>query len=139
MADRTPTKRYSLETSVSVCRTCNGNIVVKNHPLDLFGQKAVEEGIVRDLEKFCGFKIAFKDGFPARICRACYVKVTKFQDFVKVAVHSRLQQDSVLRSKRGKSVVDSPSSSSSPGSRREKKKSKVSWFRDVYVLNKYLR
>ena len=53
-----------------------------------------------------------------------------------MAIHSRVQQDSVLRSKRGKSLVDSPASSSSPSSGREKTKSKVSWFRDVYVLNK---
>ena len=65
MADRTPTKRYSLETSV--CRNCNGNIVLKNHPLDLFGKQAAKEGILRDLEKFCGFKITFEDCFPARI------------------------------------------------------------------------
>ena len=52
-----------------------------------------------------------------------------------MAIHYRIQQDSVLRSKRGKSLVDSPVSSSSPSSRREKTKSKVSRFRDVYVLN----
>ena len=69
MADRTPSKRYSLETSV--CRNCNGNIVLKNHPLDLFEKKAAKEGILRDLEKFCGFKITFEDCFPARKYRAC--------------------------------------------------------------------
>ena len=52
-----------------------------------------------------------------------------------MAIHYRIQQDSVLRSKRGNSLVDSPVSSSSPSSRREKTKSKVSRFRDVYVLN----
>ena len=138
MADRTPTKRYSLETSV--CRNCNGNIVLKKHPLDLFWKKVAKEGILRDLEKFCGFKITFEDCFPARnisLYRQCTepVKVTKFQEFVKMAIHSRVQRDSALRSKRGKSLVDSPASSSSPSSGREKTKSKVSWFRDVYVLN----
>ena len=50
-------------------RTYNGNIVLKNRPLDLFGKKAAKEGIVGDLEKLCGFKITFED---ARICRACH-------------------------------------------------------------------
>ena len=31
-----------------VCSTCNGNITSNNHPLDLFGEKAIREGIVRD-------------------------------------------------------------------------------------------
>ena len=63
MADSTPTKRYLMP----VCRTSNQNIMAKNHPLDLFGPKATNEGIFRDLEKFCSIKIAFDDGFPLRI------------------------------------------------------------------------
>ena len=62
---------------------CNGNIVLKNHPLDLFGKKAAEEGILRDLEKFCGFKITLEDCFPRENIEP--VKVTKFQEFVKMA------------------------------------------------------
>ena len=38
---------------------------------------------------------------------------------------SNAQQESVVRAKRGKSVGDSPTSATSPGSKREKKKSKV--------------
>ena len=135
MADcRTPTKRYS-KVENSVCRTCNGNIILKNHPLDLFGVKVTEEGIVSDLEKFCGFKITCADGFPSRICRACYVKVTKFQEFVKMVVQSKTQQESVIRSKRAKSFEDSPTSASSPSSRREKKKTKVRPTRHYALFN----
>ena len=32
----------------SVCRTCNKYIISNNHPLDLFGEKTIREGIVRD-------------------------------------------------------------------------------------------
>lgn len=125
MADSgTPTKRFSCVNNL-VCRTCNGNIILKNHPLDLFGVKAVEEGIVRDLEKITGLKITFDDGLPSRLRRTCYVKIVKIQDFVKLIFESKAQQESVIRAKRGKSVGDSPSSASSPGSKREKKKSKV--------------
>ena len=85
MADsgRTPTKRYS-KVEYSVCRTCNANIIFKNHLLDLFGIKSTEEGIVSTLKKFCGLKITQGDGFPTRICRSCYVKVSKFLEFVKI-------------------------------------------------------
>lgn len=34
-----------------LCRTWK-NIINKNHPLDLFDEKAIKDGIVRDLEKF---------------------------------------------------------------------------------------
>ena len=96
----------------------------------MFGVKATGEGIVRDLEKFCGLKITIDDGLPSRLCRNCYVKIVKIQEFVKMIFESKAQQESVVRAKRGKSVADSPSSASSPGSKREKKKSKVR----TYVL-----
>ena len=123
------TKRFSCVKNF-VCRTCNGNIILKNFPLDLFGVKATGEGIVRDLEKFCGLKVTIDDGLPSRLCKNCYVKIVKIQEFVKMIFESKAPQESVIRAKRGKSAGDSPSSASSPGSKREKKKSKVR----TYVL-----
>ena len=49
----------------------------------------------------------------------------KFQTFVEMNFESKAQQESVVRAKRGKSVGDSPTSATSPGSKREKRKSKV--------------
>ena len=40
---------------------------------------------------------------------ACYVMVTTFQEFIKTVVHSKAQHESVIRSKRRKSVQQSPS------------------------------
>ena len=97
----------------------------KNHPLDLFGDKAKDERIVGDLEKMFGLKITRGDKFPSRTCRSCYVKIAKIQAFVKMIFESKAQQASVVRAKRGKSVGDSPTSATSPGSKREKRKSKV--------------
>ena len=37
----------TLTVSVSVCRTCNRYIISNNHPLNLFGEKTIREGIVR--------------------------------------------------------------------------------------------
>ena len=97
----------------------------KKHPLDLFGHKAKDERIVADLEKMFGLKITRGDGLPSRTFRSCYVKISKIQAFVKMIFESKAQQESVVRVKRGKSVGDSPTSATSPGSKREKKKSKV--------------
>ena len=69
----TPTKPVSGLNRL-VCRTCNQNIVLKNHPVDLHGSKAKEEGIEKDLEKFLGLKIAWDDWFPSRICRPCHMR-----------------------------------------------------------------
>ena len=137
IADRTPTKRYSLETSV--CRNCNGNIFLKTTFFRFIWEKSSQR------RNTAGFrKVMWLQNYVRRLfSRVKYiltkpVKVTKFEEFVKMAIHSRVQQDSVLRSKRRKSLVDSPASSSLPSSGREKTKSKVSWFRDVYmyILNK---
>ena len=54
---KTPTKAAS-----RVCRTCNENIFVKNHPLDLFDAKALKANIPWVLERFFELKIAFDDG-----------------------------------------------------------------------------
>ena len=124
MAEKTPTKRTSAATCV--CRTCNRNIISKNHPLDLFGEKAIKEGIGRALEIFSGVNISLDDGFPSRICRTCYIKVTKFQEFVKMALRSKAQQESIIQSKRGKTVQESLSSTTSSGVGRQKKRSEVS-------------
>ena len=87
----TPTKRFS--SLKDVCRTCNNNIISKNHPLDLFGDKAKDERIVADLEKMFGLKIARGDRLLSRTCRSCYVKISKIQAFVKMIFESKAQQE----------------------------------------------
>ena len=121
----TPTKQYaSVETGV--CRRCNSNIIPKNHPLKLFGPKAMEEKIAVFLGKVSGVKFSFDDGLPSHICRVCYGKMKKFQEFIKVVLHSKTQQESIVRWKRGKRVDESPISSTSPATRRERKKTRSS-------------
>ena len=53
------------------------------------------------------------------------MKVSKFQEFVKIVLQSKTQQESIIRSKRGKPLEDSPTSTFPPSSKREKKRSKV--------------
>jgi len=91
-----------------VCRTCNANIVVKNHPLDLFGAKASQENIPSVLESFFELKVTLNDGLLSYNCRCCYHKVVKFQEFFRKIAFSKQQQESVLRVKRGKTTVEIP-------------------------------
>ena len=88
----------------------------------MIGYKAKEERIVADLEKMFCLKITRDDGLPSRICRSCYGKISKIQAFAKMIFESKAQQESVVRAKRVKSVGDSPTSATSPGSKREKKR-----------------
>ena len=60
----TPTNRFS--SLQDVCRTCNNNISLNTHPLDLFGDKAKDERIVADLEKMFCLQITGGDGLPSR-------------------------------------------------------------------------
>ena len=54
----TPTKQYA-SAGRGVCRTCNSNIIPKNHPLELFGSKAMQERKTVFLEKLCGVNFCF--------------------------------------------------------------------------------
>ena len=94
----------------------------KNHPLDLFGDKAKDERIVADLEKMFGLKSTRGDGLPSRTCRSCYVKISKIQVFVKMIFESKAQQESVVRAKRGKSVGDSPTSATFRDQKEKKRR-----------------
>lgn len=47
-----------------VCRTSNGNIILKTHPLVLFGDKAKVEKALRDFESFFQLKMTQNDGLP---------------------------------------------------------------------------
>ena len=58
------------------------------------------------------------------ICRCCYHKVVKFQEFFRKIAFSKQQQESVLRVKRGKTTEESPSGRS-PQTRRDLKKSRT--------------
>jgi len=86
----------------------------------------MEERIAVFLQKVCGVKFSFNDGLPSRVCRICYGKIKKFQVFIKVVLHSKSQQESIIRSKRGKQVEESLASASSPATRRERKKTRSS-------------
>ena len=93
----------------------------KNHPLDLLGEKAMKKGIGQALESFSGVKISLAIVFHLECA-----ELTKFQGFLKMVLRSKAQQESIIRSKRGNTVQESPSSTTSLGVGSEKKKRKIS-------------
>ena len=74
----------------------------------------MKEGIGRALEIFSVIKISLAIDF--------HLECAKFQEFLKMVLRSKAQKESIIRSKRGKTVQESPSSTASPGVGSEKKK-----------------
>ena len=95
---KAPTKGTSAATCV--CRTRKGNIISKNQPLDLLGEKAMKKGIGRALESFSGVKISLAIVFHLECA-----ELTKFQGFLKMVLRSKAQQESIIRSKRGSTCL----------------------------------
>ena len=93
----------------------------KQKPSVRFTWKAMKEGIGRALEIFSVIKISL-----AIVCHLESAELTKLQEFLKMVLRSKAQKESIIRSKRGNTVQESPSSTTSPGVGSEKKKSKVS-------------
>ena len=81
----------------------------------------MKEGIGRALEIFSVVKISLAIVFHLECA-----ELTKFQEFLKMVLCSKAQKESIIRSKRGKTVQEGPSSTTSPDVGSEKKKSKVS-------------
>ena len=57
----------------------NYNIILKKHPLDLFGDIAKDERIVAHVEKMFGLKITRGDGLPSRTVGPVMLKFQKFR------------------------------------------------------------
>ena len=97
-----------------------GNIISNNHPLDyLEGDEGRDRMGIRNF--FC-CKNFFSDRFPSRMCRTHQISgVLEDGSFVQ-----KPKKESIIRYKRGKTVQESPSSTTSPDVESEKKKSKVS-------------
>ena len=108
MVDNTPKKILS-KASVHVCRCCNDNVFERQHPIDLYGPKAMKELILPLLERLTGFKCDINNGLPSKVCRPCYDKIMKFKKFSDIFQRSTTQQQSLILFKRCKAQGGSPS------------------------------
>ena len=77
----------------------------------------MKEGIGRALEIFSVIKISL-----AIVCHLERAELTKLQEVLKMVLRSKAQKELIIRSKRGNTVQESPSSTTSPGVGSEKKK-----------------
>ena len=90
------------------------------------------------LEIFSVIKISL-----AIVCHLESAELTKLQEFLRMVLRSNIvtnygskaQKESIIRSKRGNTEQESPSSTTSPGVGSEKKKSKVSCLK--LILRKF--
>ena len=89
----------------------------KQKPSVRFTWKAMKEGKGRALEIFSVVKISL-----AIVCHLERAELTKLQEVLKMVLRSKAQKESIIRSKRGNTVQESPSSTTSPGVGSEKKK-----------------
>ena len=58
----------------------------------------------------------------AIVCHLESAELTKLKEFLKMVLRSKAQKESIIRSKRGNTVQESPSSTTSPGVGSAKKK-----------------
>ena len=65
----------------------------------------MKEGIGRALEIFAVVKISLAIVFHLECA-----ELTKFQEFLKMVLRSKAEKESIIRSKRGKTVQEGPSS-----------------------------
>ena len=103
MAELTPKKTLTSH----VCRCCNCGI--QNNPIDLFGIKSETEQLIASLENVTGLNFVENDGFSRKICKSCYNCVKQFAEFKKLCAKSRADQAKLIRFKRGKKELESPS------------------------------
>ena len=123
---KSPTKRTSSATCV--CRTRKGKYY-KQQPSVRFTWKAMKEGTGRALEIFSLIKISL-----AIVSHLECAELTKFQEFLKMVLRSKAQKESIIRSKRGKTVQESPSSTTSPGVEVRKKRARSAAWNLFYAI-----
>ena len=103
MVELTPKK--TLTSHVSRCCNCS----FQNNPIDLFGAKSESEQLIALLENVTGLDFVENDGFSRKICKSCYNRVKQFAEFKELCTKSRADQANVIRFKRGKKELESPS------------------------------
>ena len=102
-AEQTPKKTLTSH----VCGCCNCSL--QNNPIDLFGVKSESEQLVALLENVTGLDFVENDGFSRKICKSCYNRVKQFAEFKKLCAKSHADQAKLIRFKRGKKDLESPS------------------------------
>ena len=92
MAERHQQSELLRQRAFTVLAREISNIISKNHPSDLLGEKAMKEEIGGALEFFSGVKISLAIVFHLECA-----ELAKFQEFLKMVLRSKAQQESIIR------------------------------------------
>lgn len=88
----------------NVCKCCNKYLIIKNHPVLIFGAKVTVE--LREIIEFLhGSTIKPDDVFPKKICQPCYRDLQKMVEFRRMCQETVAAQETVVaesRVKRGR-------------------------------------
>ena len=111
---------------LNTCRCCNKTVLVRNHPVNIFGERSSKEpDVLKVLEFLTGKEIKFGDGLPMKLCQPCYRKVNNIIEFRTLSQASLSSQElsrggtRVKRVRGSQQVGDSPSSSQQAKKNRE--------------------
>lgn len=68
LAEDSPTKMCVQRPNS--CRCCYKTVLVKNHPVDIFGEKSIKEPeLLKVLQLSTGKEIKYDDGLPKKLCQ----------------------------------------------------------------------
>ena len=109
---------------LNTCRCCNKTVLVRNHPVDIFGERSRKEPeVLKVLEFLTEKEIKFGDGLPMKLCQPCYRKVKNIIEFRSLSHASLSSQElsigGVKRARGSQQVGNSPSSNQQAKKNRE--------------------
>lgn len=112
---------------LNTCRCCNKTVLVRNHPVDIFGERSGREPeVLKVLAFLTGKEIKFGDGLPMKLCQPCYRKVKNIIEFRSLSHASLSSQELSIGGSRVKRVRGSQQVGNSPSSSQQAKKNRES-------------
>ena len=107
---------------LNTCRCCNKTVLVRNHPVDIFGERSGREPeVLKVLAFLTGKEIKFGDGLPMKLCQPCYRKVKNIIEFRSLSHASLSSQELSIGGSRVKRVRGSQQVGNSPSSSQQAK------------------
>ena len=87
------------------CRCCNKTVLVKNHPVDIFGEKSIQEPELSNVLQFLtGKEIKYDDGLPKKLYQPCFRKVKNIIEFRALSLATLSAQELLIGETRMKRV-----------------------------------
>ncbi|KAL9954297.1 hypothetical protein ACROYT_G041816 [Oculina patagonica] len=108
----------------NTCRCCNKTVLLRNHPVYIFGEKSNKEPeLLKVLEFLTGKEVKSDDGFPNKLCQPCFRKVKTVIEFRSLSLASLSKQELSIKATGVKRMCASQQVGDSPSSSQQTKKS----------------